>query len=34
VNIFSGNDAKVRAVEYAAWKYGFTYSEGARSASE
>jgi hypothetical protein len=24
VNIFSGSDAKNRAVEYAAWKYNFT----------
>ena len=23
VNIFSGNDAKERAIEYAAWKYGY-----------
>jgi hypothetical protein len=27
VNIFSGGDARERAVEYAAWRYGFTYSE-------
>jgi hypothetical protein len=25
VNIFSGNDAKERAIEYAAWKYGYTH---------
>ena len=25
VNIFSGNDAKERAVEYAAWKYAWSY---------
>jgi hypothetical protein len=27
VNIFSGGDAKERAVEYAAWRYGFAYRE-------
>ena len=27
VNIFSGGDAKERAIEFAAWRYGVTYRE-------